>query len=337
MDKTSQQLIRTYSDPSSYRSICEIFITLSLMVLAYTGLYVYAPRHPLLVLLLSFLAGLLLVRVFIIQHDAGHGTLFRNNKWNHVVGLICSLFTLTPYFFWRQAHAIHHKHSSNIDKRGIGDIDFKTLHEYKTLSKWQKIIYIFLRDPIFLIGFGGFIYFLIQNRYFNYDVRFRSLFSKTSIKSIYITNIVCLLIYSSVLYCTGWLFFLIVLLPIFWVSSSVGIYLFYVQHNFDTVYFAPLNELTSETAVKGSSFLNLPSILRWFTGNIGYHHIHHLCSKIPFYHLKKVHENLYKSSCTSVIAEYSLLDSLRLLKLKLYDEENKKMIGWKEYAELQSS
>lgn len=334
MQAINKELLKSYSSPSVYRSLSEIVITLSLMVLAYVGLYSYLTQYPLAVFLLSFPAGLLLVRVFILQHDAGHGTLFSNTKYNNMVGLLCSLFTLTPYYFWRHAHAIHHRNSSNIDQRGIGDIDFKTITEYKSLGKWQKLKYFIMRHPIFLIGFSGIIYFLIQNRYFNYDKSFRTLFNKRSVRSIYITNIVCLMLYSLLFYYLNLKFFLIVLLPIFWASSSIGIYLFYVQHNFENVYFGPSEELTSETVSQGSSFLNLPGILRWMTGNIGYHHIHHLCPRIPFYHLKKLHKKLYHSAQTpKKLIEYSFIDSLQLLKLKLYDEKNKKMISWKEYAE----
>jgi omega-6 fatty acid desaturase (delta-12 desaturase) len=326
------QIVKLYLKPSMVRSISEIVITLSLMMAAYIGLYICVHYSVGLTLLLSIPAGLLLVRVFIIQHDAGHGTFFANPKWNHAIGLFCSLFTLTPYFFWRKAHAIHHKNSSDLSKRGVGDIDFKTIAEYESLSKWQKVKYRLMRNPIILIGIGGPVYFLLQNRYFNYDRQFRTQFNPASIQNIYLTNIACLILYALVIYFLGTLFFLCAVVPVFWISSSVGVYLFYIQHNFDGVYYAYEPELDRSAVFRGSSFLNLPAVLRWVTGSIGYHHMHHFCPKIPFYNLKVSYEKLCHSfSIEDIVAKYSFLSSLRLFSLHLYDEKQKRMIGWKEY------
>ncbi len=326
------QLVKPYSIPSLSKSVREVALTLGLIVLAYFGLYLSTRYSLWLTAALSIPVGLLLVRVFIIQHDAGHNTLFANPKLNHAIGLFCSLFTVTPYFFWRKAHAIHHKNSSDIGKRGVGDIDIKTIAEYESLTGWEKLQYRLMRHPLILILIGGPLYFLFQNRYFNYRDEFRAQFDIASIRNIYATNIACLIFYGLIGSVTGLSFLLCGVLPAIWVSSSAGIYLFYVQHNFDDVLYVEEHELDKSSAFQGSSFLHLPAVLRWFTGCIGYHHMHHFCPRIPFYNLKASYEKLCHSfSMEEIVSKYSLLSSLRLLTLRLYDEKRRRMIGWKEY------
>jgi omega-6 fatty acid desaturase (delta-12 desaturase) len=232
--------------------------------------------------LLAVPAAGFLVRLFIIQHDCGHGSFFRHRLVNDLVGRVIGVFTLTPYDFWRRAHSIHHATSANLDRCGIGDVDTCTVHEYLALSRWRRFCYRLYRDSIIMFGIGPLYLFVLRHR-----LPF-GLMRKgwTPWISTMATNGGIALVVAAMIWWVGVAPFLLVHLPITALGGAIGVSLFYVQHQFEhTVWAESRNWSFPDAALYGSSHYALPGVLRWFTANIGVHHVHHLCSRIPFYRL----------------------------------------------------
>ncbi|MFC2150218.1 fatty acid desaturase, partial [Calditrichota bacterium] len=219
-----------------------------------------------LTLALSVLGAGFFVRIFIIQHDCGHGSFFKSNKTNHTLGLVCSMFTLIPYYYWRKQHAIHHATTGDLDRRGHGDITVHTIEEYLQLSKFDRLKYRLYRNPFILLVLGPIYFVLLDNRM----VLDRKLTTSGERANVHLTNLMILGAYIAISYFAGWLEVLLIATPILWLASSVGIWLFYVQHQFDDTYWrrTPSWKL-KDAALQGSSYLKLPRLIQWFTGNIG--------------------------------------------------------------------
>lgn len=329
--------IRLYSNPSQWKSIFQIGMTITLVFFAYTLLFYISKFSFVLAFFLSLPAGLLLVRLFIIQHDAGHGSLFKAKIHNHITGFIISCLTFTPYLYWRKCHNIHHQNSGNLDARGTGDITLLTVNEYQNLSAVQKFKYRLLRHPIILIGFGGVFHFFIQNHFFWQPKQFKHKFTKQEIFNIYYSNVIHILLLIALACTLGYKFLLFIILPSWWVAAGSGIFLFYVQHTFENAYFVRKAKWNYyEAALSGSSFFDLPIILRWFSGNIGYHHLHHLSPKIPFYKLPKCH-NSFSTYFKETVRRVSLKDIKSTLKLRLFDEKKQQLICFKTFSLLREN
>lgn len=274
-------------------------------------------------LLLALPASGLLARIFIIQHDCGHGSFFKSKKANNWTGMLCSMITLTPYHYWRKSHAIHHAAAGKLEHRGIGDIYTMTVREYLDKSKWGRFKYRLYRNPFLLFFVIPTFLFLIAYRFPNYmQKELKPVYAST-----YYTTIVLALIVGGVIWLVGLQNFLLVQLPITIFSSSLGAWLFYVQHQFEDTYWSNSAEWDyTEAALSGSSYYKLPKILQWFTGNIGFHHIHHLSPRIPNYRLEKCH-NENPSLQTNAIL--TLRSSLKSIFLTLWDERNKKLVSFR--------
>ena len=317
---TWKAIIAKYQKQSVARGIWQIVNTL----VPYAGLWVmmyYAMNVSYWLLLpLILLAGGFLVRVFIIFHDCGHGSFFKSQKANHTLGSILGILEFTPYFQWRWEHGVHHSTSGNLDRRGIGDVWIMTVEEYLKSSKWKKIAYRFIRNPIVLFGFGPLGLFFIKHRFStpNSPPRER--------RSVFWTNIGVLAMAVAMSYIFGWQAYLIIQASVMLVAGSLGIWLFYVQHQFEGVYWERSENWDYLTAaLEGSSFYRLPKVLQWFSGNIGFHHIHHLGPRIPNYNLEKCHQS---EEIFQKVPQLTLWASLKAVNYRLYDEENQRFVGF---------
>jgi omega-6 fatty acid desaturase (delta-12 desaturase) len=226
-----------------------------------------------------------LIRLFIIQHDCGHGSFFKSRTTNDRVGAFLGVLTMTPYLHWRKRHAIHHANSSNLDGRFIGDVPTLTVDEYLEKNTWDRLTYRVFRFPVTLFVFVPFAVFFIGNRLPS------SVANKKERRGIWWTNIAIAVLWATFIVIFGWQAFLIVIFPVLWLSASFGMWLFFVQHQFEDTYWEHQEEWDyTYAALRGSSYYKLPKVLQWFTGNIGFHHIHHLSPRIPNYSLEKCHD-----------------------------------------------
>ncbi|MCY8977512.1 fatty acid desaturase DesE [Bacillus atrophaeus] len=269
-----------------------------------------------------------LTRIFIIFHDCCHQSFFKKKRYNNVLGFITGVLTLFPFLQWQHSHSIHHATSSNLDKRGTGDIWVLTVNEYKAASKWTKIAYRLYRNPFIMFILGPIYVFLFTNRFNKKGAK-----RKERINT-HLTNIaiVALAVISCLIF--GWQSFLLVQGPIFLISGSIGVWLFYVQHTFEDSYFEADEDWNYvQAAVEGSSFYKLPKLLQWLTGNIGYHHVHHLSPKVPNYKLEEAHENHEPLQNVPTI---TLKTSLQSLKFRLWDEEKKQFVTFRDIKKTSS-
>jgi omega-6 fatty acid desaturase (delta-12 desaturase) len=293
-----------------------------LLALTWTAMNAALEVHWALSLALAPVAAGLVTRLFIIQHDCGHGSFFRTRRANDRTGRLISAFSLIPYDFWRRTHAAHHATSGNLSKRGCGDVDTLTVDEYRALSPLRRLGYRIYRDPIFLLLLGCHLYFMLKLRLpWGQPEPFRK-----AAPSILGTNLLILAWIAPVTAWLGWDFLLLVWLPTQLCASSLGLWLFYIQHQYAEAYWARDDEWDfHDAALKGSSHYDLPVLLRWFTGNIGAHHVHHLCSKVPNYRL---YECLRDHPDLAAMNRITLLESLPAARLALWDERRHRLVGF---------
>jgi acyl-lipid omega-6 desaturase (Delta-12 desaturase) len=271
---------------------------------------------------LTVIAAGFLVRIFIIFHDCGHGSFFKSSRMNQIVGIIAGILVFTPYHKWHYAHKIHHQTVGNLDKRGKGDVMTLTVAEYKNLSASRRLSYRLYRNPIVLLLIAPFFIFTLLHRFPEKGRPFKeNLYTHlTTLGIICIITLVSLLI--------GLKTFLMIEIPMFYVASIHGVWLFYVQHQFKWVSWERNETWDYKTiAMKGSSFFKFPKVLQWFTGNIGFHHIHHLSSQIPNYNLEKCYRENLIFQDIKPINFFTSLDSVRY---RLWDEQKHKLVGFKE-------
>jgi omega-6 fatty acid desaturase (delta-12 desaturase) len=281
-----------------------------------------------LTILLALPAAGFVVRIFIIQHDCGHRSFFKSRKANNITGTLLSIFTLTPYLYWKKSHSIHHAGTGNLEHRGVGEIYTMTVEEYHQKSRWGKFKYRMYRNPLILFIFFPYILFTIVYRF---PVS-RSEDLKPYNKSVYLTDLLIGLLAAGIIWIIGWQAFLMIQIPIYFISSTAGMWIFYVQHQFEDTYWKSGDEWSyTQAAINGSSYFKLPKVLQWFTGNIGFHHIHHLSPKIPNYRLEKCYKENPEFQKAVVL---TLRSSLRSILLKLWDEKQKKLISFYRFKQL---
>jgi omega-6 fatty acid desaturase (delta-12 desaturase) len=320
--RTWNQILAPYKRPDLLRSLFQLVSTSLLMVAAWVLMVQSLSVSYWLTLLLALPAAGLQVRLFIIQHDCGHGSFFRSAKANNAVGFLLGVVTLTPYHYWRRTHAIHHATSGDLDHREYGDIKTLTVREYRALSRWSKLAYRMYRSMLVLLVVGPVFQFVLKHR-FPLDAPFEW---KKEWRSIWGTNLLLAAVVTAFALTLGLGTFLLIWTPIFLISSAAGIWLFYVQHQFEDTYWEDNEHWEYHRAgLEGSSYFDLPRVLHWFTGNIGYHHIHHLSSRVPNYLLRRcMEENEELQQATRL----TLLGSLKCARLKLWDEDSRQMVGW---------
>jgi acyl-lipid omega-6 desaturase (Delta-12 desaturase) len=319
------RLLSGYREPSNLRSIFEIVITfVPLAALWALSLSALNFGHYWLSLLIAVPAAGFLVRLFMIQHDCGHGSFFRHRPMNDWVGRAIGVLTFTPYDYWRRTHSLHHATSGNLERRGHGDIDTLTVAEYQALSFWRRMRYRAYRHPAVMFGIGPAYLFLLGHRL---PVGLMRGGWEPWISTM-VTNAAIALAAAGLIWLVGIGPFLLVQLPIVLIAASIGVWLFYVQHQFeDTIWEHDGTWNLHEAALHGSSHYDLPAALRWFTANIGMHHIHHLCSRIPYYRLPQVMRDYPELRS---IGRLTLLDSFRCVRLVLWDETTRRLVSFRE-------
>jgi acyl-lipid omega-6 desaturase (Delta-12 desaturase) len=274
-------------------------------------------------LVLAVFAAGFMVRIFIIFHDCGHGSFFKSKRLNTIVGVITGLFTFTPFHKWTRDHKVHHSTVGNLDQRGIGDVPTLTTEEFNKLSWWRKLKYRAFRHPIFLFGIAPMLLFVFQHRFTRKYMTFkeRLYVNLTTAAVIGITLLMIWII--------GLKAYLMIQLPVFYISAVHGVWLFYVQHQFEDVLWTRTEGWDYKTvAIQGSSYFKLPKILQWFTGNIGFHHIHHLSPRIPNYKLETCHN---ENEVFHDVKTITFFSSLKTINLRLWCEEKQKLISFRTF------
>jgi acyl-lipid omega-6 desaturase (Delta-12 desaturase) len=318
------RILARYREPSNARGIVEIGITLVPLVGLWVLIWATLDLGYWLSLLLAVPAAGFLVRMFMIQHDCGHGSFFRHRLANDWVGRVIGVLTLTPYDFWQRTHAMHHAGSGNLDRRGFGDIDTLTVREYLQRSRWRRLCYRAYRHPLVMFGIGPAYLFLVRHRL---PIGYMRNGWEPWITTM-ATNAATALLITAMIWLVGAGPFLLVHLPITLLAASMGVWLFYVQHQFEETSWAEdADWKMHEAALHGSSHYDLPPVLRWLSGNIGVHHVHHLCSRIPFYRLPEVLRDHPELNETSRLTIRESLDSVRLV---LWDEDAKRLISFED-------
>ncbi len=319
-----KRIVARYQKPSMGRGLWQIVNTVVPYAALWYLMYLSLAVSWWLTMPLAFLTGAFLVRMFIIFHDCGHGSFFKSKPANHILGSITGVLTFTPYYHWRWEHAIHHSSSGDLDRRGTGDIWTLTVQEYLESSRWRRFAYRLARNPIVLFVLAPLFLFLLLHRVPSLKAPSRERYS------VYWTNLAIGAIAAAQIWIFGLQAYLIIQLTVLMVAGSAGVWLFYVQHQFEGVYWERSDEWDYTTAaLQGSSFYKLPKVLQWFSGNIGFHHIHHLSPRIPNYHLEKCHkaEPLFQT-----VKPVTLFSSFRSFTFRLWDEQRRKLVGYRHLA-----
>lgn len=317
--------LRGYCEPHLPRSLFEIAATFVPLVLLWAALvWAIETGNYRIYALLLLPAGVFLVRVFLLQHDCGHYAFFSAKGANDWFGRLLGVLTMTPYDHWRRCHAIHHASCGNLDRRGVGDIDTLTVAEYRALSPWRRLLYRVYRHPLVLFGLGPFYVFVLQNRVPTGKLT-RGIMPWISTQS---TNLGIALLAGLAIWGLGLGTFLLVHLPVVVVAATIGVWLFYVQHQFEETSWDHAETWNpQEAALHGSSYYVLPPGLRWLTADIGIHHVHHLAARIPFYRLSEVlkdHPELRD------VGRLPILRSLACVRLALWDEQKRRLVSFRE-------
>jgi acyl-lipid omega-6 desaturase (Delta-12 desaturase) len=327
-DRSWEKIIMKYNRPDMRKSIWQILNSFVPYLMLWYLMIQSLQYSYWLTLLLALPAAGFLIRLFIIFHDCGHGSFFKSKKTNDIVGKIIGILTFTPYSHWHYTHKIHHATSGDLDKRGIGDVWTLTVDEYLALSKRKKLFYRLYRHPLLMFTFGSVYLVLFRNRITHKGM------DRAGVKNVYLTNIGLLILATVMGFTIGLKAFLMIQLPVIIFAHTAGLWLFYVQHQFDDVYWDHTPDWGYATAaVEGSSFLKLPVILQWFTGNIGFHHVHHLSSRIPNYNLARCH---YENEFFRRIKPLTFRASFKTLNLRLWDETARRMISFRKLSLMRS-
>ena len=314
-----QAIVARYAMPDLWRSIWQIVNSVAPFIVMWALMALSLRVGYWLTLLLSVPAAGFMVRMFIIFHDCCHGSFFKDRRANEITGNLLGVLVLTPFYQWQRDHSIHHATAGDLDRRGIGDVPTLTVKEYIALPWYKKVGYRILRNPLILFTVGSFIDFVVLQRFSTASAGPRE---RTSV---WWTNVLLAAVVVSLMGLVGWQAFLLVEVPILLIATSAGVWLFYVQHNFEGTYWEHHDKWEFfKVGISGSSFYKLPGILNWFTGNIGYHHIHHLSPKIPNYKLPVA----YKENPLFHIQPLTIPKSMKSLGYRLWDEERKMLVGF---------
>jgi omega-6 fatty acid desaturase (delta-12 desaturase) len=272
------------------------------------------------ILPLAVLAAALFVRIFIFFHDCTHGSFLPSPRWNTRIGYFCGILTFTAFYDWRRSHAGHHITVGDLDRRGMGDITTFTVEEYLAATPLKRFYYRLYRNPLIMFCIGPAYYFLLRNRWPSEGA------NRHDVRSVIITDLAILAIAGLATWAIGFKTYLLVQLPVLLMAATFGVWLFYIQHQFQGVYWARHKEWDPwKAALDGASFYQLPKILQWLSGNIGYHHVHHARPSIPNYHLQQCYDEIPELHKTKPI---TVPESLKSIWLNLYDEEKRQLVSF---------
>lgn len=322
-------ILADHQKPSFWRASWQIVNTIGSYAVLWYLMYLSLSISWWITLPLAALAGALLVRIFIIFHDCGHGSFFKSRTANAFWGFISGMLTFTPYYHWRWEHSIHHGAAGDLDRRGVGDVWTLTVQEYLEASRWKRFAYRLVRNPIVLLVIAPFALFVVWQRFSSPKAIGRER------RSVWAMNLAVLGIAASLSMVFGIVPYLVIQLASWMVAGPAGVWLFYVQHQFEDVYWERgENWDYTAAALKGSSFYKLPRVLQWFSGNIGFHHIHHLSPLIPNYNLEKCHR---ADPMFMDVKPVTLLSSLKSITFRLWDESAKKLVSFRHLKTLRKT
>ena len=323
-------LLSRYRDPNIIWSLTEIAVTLGPFVALWASMWALMQVSYWLSLALALPAAGFLVRLFMIQHDCGHGSFFRTRAMNDWVGRLSGVLTFTPYDYWKRTHATHHATTGNLERRGMGDIDTLTVKEYVALSPVRRLAYRAYRHPLVLFAAGPAFLFLLQHRIPVGLMRGAGWKPWISTMS---TNVGIAMIVALLMWAIGPAAFVMIHGPILVLAATIGVWLFFVQHQFEDAVWAHEGHWSlPQAALNGSTYYDLPVVLRWFSANIGVHHVHHLASRIPFYRLREVLRDFPELAS---VGRLTLLQSFRCVNYALWDEEAQRLISFRTLRDMQ--
>ena len=315
-----REALAPYAKPNIGRSVLDIATSVvPYLALSYL-MYITLSVSYLLVLVIAVPAAGFLLRTYILFHDCTHGSFLPSKRANAWLGIVLGLIVYSPFHSWRHNHAVHHATSGDLDRRGVGDVPTLTVAEYNALPWHKRLGYRLFRNPLVMFGFGPIWAMIVAPRFVPRGVRPRIR------RSIIATNVALTVIVGGLCWVIGWQAFLLVQLPTAWLAGSAGVFLFFVQHQFEDAYWESTEEWSyADAALQGSSYLKLPKILQFFTGNIGLHHVHHLNARIPNYNLQRAHD---ENPVCHDVPTLTLWDGVRTLRLKLYDEQRSRLVSF---------
>ena len=320
-DRAWEKTVLKYAHPDLKKSLWQIFNSVVPYFFLWYLMYKSLGYPYWVTLVLTIVACGFLIRIFIIFHDCGHRSFFTSKTANEIIGMAMGIITFTPFHSWHHKHWVHHATSSNLDKRGIGDVWTMTVDEYLNASKWTRFVYRSFRNPFIMFTIGPVYVALVENRLTKKKM------TRQEKVNIYFTNIFVLAISVALSLLIGIKAYLLIQLPVLLISHSIGIWLFYIQHQFDDVAWERGTDWDYRTAaITGSSFLNFPPVLQWFTGNIGFHHVHHLSSMIPNYNLAACH---YENEIFREVKPIVFFSTFKALTLSLWDEAERRLTSFK--------
>jgi len=316
-------VVARYAGADWARSLWQVASTIGLLIVTLVIGYKLMPVAPWATALFVLIIAGLLVRTFIIMHDCAHGSFLPWPKVNDAVGFITGVLTFTPFLQWRRDHALHHASSGDLERRGTGDVSTLTVAEYEALSRVGKLKYRLYRHPIVLFGLGP-IHMMVLSRWRTFSTST----GPTQLWNVWMTNLAIASTATIFILTAGWESVVLLYVPAMYLAAAGGIFLFYVQHQFEEAYWERGQQWDYATAaITGSSFLQLPPVLNWFTGNIGFHHVHHLGPKIPNYRLPQAHAENAIFEAAPVL---TLRTAVKTLRLALWDEAQGKLVSFRE-------
>lgn len=314
-------IVAEYQEPNAWRASWQLVNTVGSYVVLWYLMYLSLAVSWWLTIPLCLLAGGILIRIFIIFHDCGHGSFFRSRRANDFWGFLTGMLTFTPYYQWRWEHSIHHATTGHLERRGVGDIWTLTVEEYLESSRWKKFSYRLARNPVILFLLAPLVIFVLLQRFPSKGAK------RKERNSVWIMNLAILALAGGLIWIYGFLPWLIIQMTTMGVAGSAGVWLFYVQHQFEDAYWERGEDWDyTSAAMLGSSFYQLPRVLQWFSGNIGFHHIHHLSPRIPNYNLERCHRS---DPMFEQVTPTTLFGSLKSLTFRLWDEKARKLISFR--------
>jgi len=315
-------VLTPYAEPRFGRSLLDLGTSVVPYLVFLTLMFFSLRVSVLLSLVLALPASGFLLRAFIVFHDCAHGSFLRSRRANNMLGAAIGLLVWLPFRSWQHEHAVHHATAGDLDRRGVGDVTTLTVAEYRALTRWRRVGYRLFRNPAVMFGLGWLLVLVLKPRFVPRGARPRVR------RSVLGTNLVLAIVVGVSCLALGWRDYLLVQGPVFLVTGAVGIWLFYVQHQFEDTYWRGHGDWRFDrAALEGSSYLKLPRLLQFFTGNIGFHHVHHLSVGIPNYNLQEAHETADR---LQAVPELTLRDGLRATRLKLWDEQGGRLVTFRE-------